>query len=113
MISLVLPPLLLSVLVSRKINDIRNSIMALPDLTRDIAEIVKAGVSIGAAFERVIDNPYPRPLITYLQRINQPGSAAEVRGPWLIKFAISILREISTLVLHQRPSIGLLRYSSS
>ncbi|WP_243675161.1 type II secretion system F family protein [Vulcanisaeta distributa] len=96
-ISLVLPPLLLSVLVSRKINDIRNSIMALPDLTRDIAEIVKAGVSIGAAFERVIDNPYPRPLITYLQRINQPGSAAEVRGPWLIKFAISILREISSL----------------
>ncbi len=70
--------------------------MALPDLMRDISEIVKAGVSIGAVFERVLDNPYPRPLITYLRRISQISNA-EVDGPWLIKFAMGILREMPNL----------------
>ena len=95
-LSLMLPPLLFSVLVTRRVNDVRNSVMALPDLMRDISEIVKAGVSIGAAFERVLDNPYPRPLITYLRRISQVSNA-EVDGPWLIKFAMGILRELSSL----------------
>ena len=95
-LSLMLPPLLFSVLVTRRVNDVRNSVMALPDLMRDVSEIVKAGVSIGAAFERVLDNPYPRPLITYLRRISQVSNA-EVDGPWLIKFAMGILRELSSL----------------
>ncbi|GAB6943643.1 type II secretion system F family protein [Vulcanisaeta sp. JCM 14467] len=95
-ISLMLPPLLFSVLVTRRVNDMKDSVMALPDLMRDISEIVKAGVSIGAVFERVLDNPYPRPLITYLRRISQISNA-EVDGPWLIKFAMGILREMPNL----------------
>ncbi|GAB6947408.1 hypothetical protein JCM16161A_15380 [Vulcanisaeta sp. JCM 16161] len=96
-ISLMLPPLLLSALVTRRVNELRSSIMALPDLIRDVSEMVKAGVSIGAALERVLDNPYPRPLITYLQRINQLNSDARVDGPWLMKFAIGVLRELSNI----------------
>ncbi|MGC8607316.1 MAG: type II secretion protein F [Vulcanisaeta sp.] len=96
-VSLVIPPLFFSILVTRRINDIKSSIMALPDLTRDISEIVKAGVSIGAAFERVVDNPYPRSLTTYLQRINQLNDNVDVHEPWIIKFAISALREVANL----------------
>ncbi|WP_245522590.1 type II secretion system F family protein [Vulcanisaeta distributa] len=96
-ISLMLPPLLFSVLVTRRVNDVRSSLMALPDLIRDVSEVVKAGLSIGAAFERVLDNPYPRPLITYLQRINQLNDNVGINGPWIMRFAIGILRELSNL----------------
>ncbi len=97
MIALMLPPLLFSAMVTRRVNDVRDSVMALPDLMRDISEIVKAGVSIGAAIERALDNPYPRPLITYLRRIGQLGSSAEISSPWIIKFAMGVLRELSSL----------------
>ncbi|WP_243678293.1 type II secretion system F family protein [Vulcanisaeta distributa] len=97
MMLLMLPPLIFSILVTRRINDMKNSIMALPDLARDVSEIVKAGVSMGAAFERVLDNPYPRPLITYLQRMNQLNDNVKVDGPWIIKFTIGILKELSNL----------------
>ncbi len=96
-ISLMLPPLLFSVLVTRRVNDVRSSLMALPDLIRDVSEVVKAGLSMGAAFERVLDNSYPRPLITYLQRINQLNGNVEISGPWIMRFAIGILRELSNL----------------
>ncbi len=97
-ISLMLPPLLFSVLVTRRVNDVRSSLMALPDLIRDVSEVVKAGLSMGAAFERVLDNPYPRPLITYLQRINQLNdNVGGINGPWIMRFAIGILRELSNL----------------
>ncbi len=95
-IFLALPPLVFSLLVSRRVNDIRNSILSLPDLIRDISEIVKAGIGVNAALERVLDNPYPEPLITYLRKITQINDS-RVDGPWLIKYAMNVLKEISSL----------------
>ncbi len=97
LISLVIPPLLFSILVARRINDVKSSVLSLPDVVRDISEIVKAGVSIGAAIERVLDNPYPRTLLTYLRRITQFNDDARIDGPWIIKYAINLLREVSNL----------------
>ena len=95
--ALMLPPLLFSAMVTRRVNAMRDSIMALPDLMRDISEIVKAGVGIGAAIERILDNPYPPPLIAYLRGINQLSGNAEVNGPWIMRFAMGVLRELSSL----------------
>ncbi|MFB6470857.1 MAG: type II secretion system F family protein [Vulcanisaeta sp. AZ3] len=93
---LALPPTLFSILVTKEINDTRNSILSLPDLTRDVAEMVKAGIGIGAALERVLGNNYPGMLISYVRRITQFNNV-EVNGPWIIKYAIGILREISNI----------------
>lgn len=97
LISLVIPPVLFSILVTQRINDIKSSVLSLPDVIRDISEIVKAGVGIGTAIERVLDNPYPRTLLTYLRRIARFSGDVKIDGPWIIKYAINLLREVSNL----------------
>jgi hypothetical protein len=96
MIALALPPVLFSVLVTRGVDEMKNSILSLPDLMRDVSEMVKAGVSMGAALERVLGNQYPSLLINYLRKATQFNDY-NIDGSWVMKYAIGILREISSL----------------
>ncbi len=95
-VALALPPLTFSIFVTKSVNELRASILALPDLLRDVSEMVKAGVGIGAALERVLNNQYPDPLLNHLRKITRFNDV-EIGAPWIMKYVLGILRELSSL----------------
>ncbi|WP_069808282.1 hypothetical protein [Vulcanisaeta thermophila] len=96
LVALALPPLALSIMVTREVSMLRSSILALPDLLRDLTELTRAGLSIGAAINRVAEGDYPEPLSRYLRQLSTFGSGG-FDGPWLLTYTINLLGELMRL----------------
>lgn len=93
LVALSIPPIAFSIITSKETEKIRSSVLALPNLVRDLTEVVRAGINIGAAIERVLDNDYPEPLKKYLRSVVTVGG--ELRNaPWLMTYTINLLNEL-------------------
>lgn len=91
-----LPPLIFGVMVDRQILRARNALLVVPDMVRDISEVVRSGINLRSAMERIMDN-YPQELSRRLRQIINPGPPLDQGTSWIVDFTLSVLNKLSNL----------------